>query len=54
MIRKKDYKVKACFITAFEIYYRAMVENYPSLKDTCFIRKPISPEDLIERVKSMV
>ena len=50
-IRKKDQKAKVCFMTAFELYYEAMVEKYKSLRDICFIRKPITSKDLIERVQ---
>lgn len=53
-IRKKDHKVKVCFMTAFELYYEAMVEKYPSLRKICFIRKPISSRDLIERVQKVL
>jgi DNA-binding response OmpR family regulator len=53
-IRKKDHKVKVCFMMSFEMYYEAMVEKYPSLRDICFIRKPISRKDLIERVQKVL
>ena len=29
----------------------AMVENYPSLRNICFMRKPISKKDFIKRVQ---
>ncbi|HEY7082538.1 MAG TPA: response regulator [Nitrososphaeraceae archaeon] len=54
MLRKRDVKFMVCFMTAFELYYEAMVENYPSLKDTCFIRKPISKKDLIKIVRKVL
>ena len=50
-VRKKDSIVDVCFMTAFELYYEAMIERYPSLKDTCFIKKPISSRELTEIVK---
>jgi DNA-binding response OmpR family regulator len=53
-IRKKDDKVKVCFMTSFEMYYEAMVEKYPSLKDVCFIGKPISSKDLIVRIQKVL
>ena len=53
-LRKKDLKFKVCFMTAFELYYEAMVEKYPSLRNICFIRKPISANDLIESVQNVL
>ena len=53
-IRKKDHIVKVCFMTAFELYYESMVEKYPSLRNICFMRKPISSRDLIERVQKVL
>lgn len=53
-MRKKDDKVKVCFITSFEMYYEAMVEKYPLLKDICLIKKPISQKDLLERLQEVL
>jgi len=52
-LRKKDTKVKVCFITSFEFYYRAMIEEYPSIKKEigCFIKKPVTARDLVGRIK---
>ena len=49
-IKRIDDTCKACFITAFEIYYRSLVEFFPSLDITCFIKKPITKSDLIKRI----
>ena len=38
---KIDDKVKVCFITAYEVYYQALREVFPTLNIECFIRKPI-------------
>lgn len=43
--------VKVCFITAFEFNYLALKEIYPSLKLGSFIKKPIEPDELLNRVK---
>jgi two-component system catabolic regulation response regulator CreB/two-component system response regulator ChvI len=40
-IEKVDKKTKVCFITAFEVYYHALREIFPTLEVGCFIRKPI-------------
>ena len=50
-IKKIDNKAKVCFITAFEVYYRALLEEFADLYQKCFIQKPISIDRLIERIK---
>lgn len=48
-------KLKVCFITSFEVYYRSIRENYPHLtKDYHFIQKPISIADLVKHLKKIV
>ena len=49
-IEKADKKAKVCFITAFEVYYQALREIFPTLNVNCFIRKPIEIDDLIKRI----
>ena len=44
--------VKVCFITAFEEYYREFQESFPNLDIDCFIRKPISIDELVKVVKT--
>jgi DNA-binding response OmpR family regulator len=54
-IRKLDDKVKVCFITASEIYYEEIRKKVvPELDTNCFIRKPISNEELIKQVKDIL
>ncbi len=50
-INKIDNKAKVCFITAFEVYYRALLEEFADLERKCFIQKPISIDDLVKRIK---
>jgi DNA-binding NtrC family response regulator len=50
-INKIDNKAKVCFITAFEVYYRALLAQFPYLNNKCFIRKPISIDELVKRIK---
>ena len=50
-INKIDNKAKVCFITAFEVYYKASLEEFPYLNPKCFIRKPISIDELVKRIK---
>jgi CheY-like chemotaxis protein len=54
-IKRLDDKVKICFITASELYYEEIrKETIPKLDTSYFIKKPISNEDLIRRVKNML
>ena len=54
-IRQIDDKSKVCFMTAFEEYYDEFRKIFPDLKNKeCFIRKPISINDLIKSVKCLV
>jgi two-component system catabolic regulation response regulator CreB/two-component system response regulator ChvI len=48
-LKKIDFKIKACFVTGFESYYVSLQEQF-SLDVNCFIKKPISKEELIEHV----
>jgi two-component system catabolic regulation response regulator CreB/two-component system response regulator ChvI len=50
-MRKIDDKAKACFITAFEVYYKSLKELFPSIEVECFITKPISVKDLANKIK---
>jgi two-component system catabolic regulation response regulator CreB/two-component system response regulator ChvI len=50
-INKIDNKAKVCFVTAFEVYYRALLEEFPYLNHKCFIRKPISIDELVKRIQ---
>jgi CheY-like chemotaxis protein len=47
-----DADPKICFMSAAEVNYEALREIYPSVNFGCFIRKPISLENLIRRVKA--
>jgi two-component system, OmpR family, response regulator ChvI len=51
-IEKVDKKAKVCFITAFEVYYEALKEIFPTLEVGCFIRKPIEIDDLVKKIDS--
>jgi CheY-like chemotaxis protein len=47
-IKKIDNKIKVCFLTASEMYYKKLrKEKYYSLDKDLFIQKPIANEDLI-------
>jgi two-component system, OmpR family, response regulator ChvI len=51
-IEKIDNKPKICFITAFEVYYKSLRELFPTTKVDCYIKKPITTDDLVQRIKS--
>jgi two-component system, OmpR family, response regulator ChvI len=48
-IRKIDSEVKACFITAHEVYYESLREIFPTMDLDCYV-KPIEIEDLVNHV----
>jgi two-component system response regulator ChvI len=50
-LKKIDDKPKVCFITAFELYYDALKKDFPELDVGCFIKKPISIEDLAIKIR---
>ena len=49
-LKKIDDKPKVCFITAYELYYEALKKDFPDLDVGCFIKKPISIEDLAKKI----
>src|ERR671933_2729774 len=49
-IEKIDNEAKVCFITAFEVYYKSLRELFPTMRIDCFIKKPITTDDLVERI----
>ena len=48
-IKKIDSKVKSCFITAYEINYQALREQFPTLELECYA-KPIEINELIRKI----
>ena len=51
-ILKLDVNVRICYISAGEMNIEALREQYPSLSIGCFIRKPVTMENLVRRVKA--
>jgi DNA-binding response OmpR family regulator len=48
-----DINVKVCFMSCTaEINYEALREIYPALSLGCFIRKPVSMDYLVKRIRS--
>lgn len=48
----EDDKVKVCFITAYEVYYESLKEEFPALNIGCFIKKPVEIQRLVKRVRT--
>jgi DNA-binding response OmpR family regulator len=51
-ILELDANVKICFITAGEANIEVLRELYPTRDIGCFIKKPVTIENLVRRVKS--
>jgi CheY-like chemotaxis protein len=49
-LKKIDDKPRVCFITAYELYYEALKKDFSELDVGCFIKKPISIEDLATKI----
>jgi CheY-like chemotaxis protein len=47
-----DINVRTCFMSSGEINWKALREIYPSLSIGCFIRKPMTIDYLLERIRS--
>jgi two-component system, OmpR family, response regulator ChvI len=50
-LKKIDDKPRVCFITAYELYYEVLKKDFPELDVGCFIKKPISIEDLATKIR---
>jgi hypothetical protein len=50
-MKEKDPIIKACFLTASELYYEEFRDKEFSTLDKLFIRKLIGNDDLIKKIK---
>ena len=50
-ILELDPNVRICYITAGEMNIEALREQYPTLSFGCFIKKPVTVDNLVKRVK---
>jgi CheY-like chemotaxis protein len=48
-IRAIDAKVKACFISAYNVNYKALREQFPTMKMECYA-KPLEIDELIRKI----
>jgi DNA-binding response OmpR family regulator len=54
-IKKKDDKVKICFLTASELYYEEFrKKEYSVLDKNLFLKKPIDNDDLLKEVNKIM
>ena len=51
-ILKFDINVKICFITAGETNIEALREVHPTISVGCFIKKPVTIDYLVKRIKA--
>ena len=51
-ILELDLNVRICYISAGEMNIEALKEQYKSLSIGCFIKKPITMENLVRKVKA--
>lgn len=49
---QKDVNIRVCFMTAGEINMDAAREVHPLKSIGCFIKKPITAEELLERIRA--
>ena len=48
-LKKIDFNIRVCFVTGFESYYNSLREQF-SLDVNCFIKKPISQDELVDHI----
>ena len=53
-IYKTDDKIGVCFLSAFESYSEEFRITFPKLSAICFIRKPISIDELANKIKEQL
>jgi len=54
-IRQIDDRIEVCFITAFDEYYGQLGKAFPKLDlQRCYMLKPITLSDLVERIKTIL
>lgn len=51
-ILELDVNIRVCFMSSGLINQEALREQYPSLSIGCFIKKPVTIENLVRRVKA--
>jgi CheY-like chemotaxis protein len=47
-----DINVRVCFMSSGEINWEALRKIYPTRQEGCFIRKPVTTDYLLKRIRS--
>lgn len=47
-----DINIRVCFMTAGEVNREAFREIYPKLSLGCFIKKPVTIDQLVKRIRA--
>ena len=50
-VKKRDARVRVCFITAFEIYFDEFKRVFPKIHVSCFIHKPVTIGQLVKAIR---
>jgi DNA-binding response OmpR family regulator len=53
-LRNMDNNINVCFLTAAQEYYNKYKERYSWLQKECFITKPITLENLVNTINSIL
>jgi DNA-binding response OmpR family regulator len=54
-LQRIDDRVKVCFLTASELYYKEFrTKEYSALDKNLFIRKPIGNEEMINQINRLI
>ena len=53
-LERRDLNVRVCFMTSGEINMEAAREVHPLKSIGCFIKKPITAEQLIKRIRARI
>jgi DNA-binding response OmpR family regulator len=52
-MKKSDSSMKVCFVTGFEVNYKAFQEIFPDLTQECYISKPTALGELKKHIHSI-
>jgi len=53
-LKKRDTRVKVCFLTAFQIYYEEFRKMFPTIDVKAFIRKPVTISNLVHQINTAI
>jgi two-component SAPR family response regulator len=53
-LKKRDTGVKACFLTAFQIYYEEFRKMFPTIVVKAFIGKPVTISNLVHQINAAI